>query len=71
MSFFLYNQNGQQAIARPHLDGKTMGGKPGPSPLQPPEGMPKYHAEDGWDTTTNAPCSNFVYEFEYYRWFVR
>ena len=25
MSFFLYNQNGQQAIARPHLDGGATG----------------------------------------------
>ena len=28
MSFFLYNQNGQQAIARPHLDGQQSSASP-------------------------------------------
>ena len=33
--------------------------------------MPKYHTEDAWDAQTNAPSSNFVYEFDYYRFIVR
>jgi len=39
MPFFLYNQNGQQAIARPFLDGVPPSGKPGPSPSE----------SQGWD----------------------
>lgn len=33
ISFFLYNQDGNQAIARPILDGKRRDGDTGPSPL--------------------------------------
>src|SRR4051812_702256 len=33
MSFFLYNQDGQQAIARPFLDRQPATGARGPSPL--------------------------------------
>ena len=70
MSFFLYNQDGQQAIARPFLDGEPADGEPGPSPVQPPPDMPKYHAYDNWDAETNAPSHNFVYDFEYFRFLV-
>jgi hypothetical protein len=71
MSFFLYNQDGTQAIARPFLDGAPAAGHRGPSPLDDHSDMPKYHQADAWDTGTNAPSSNFVYEFERYRFFVR
>ncbi len=71
MSFFLYNQNGRQAIARPFLDGVQPADKPGPSSSAPPPGMSKYHLEDSWDEGTNAPCSNFVYDFETFRYNVR
>jgi hypothetical protein len=71
MSFFMYNQNGQQAIARPYLDGGRATGDLGPSP---PSGafatMPKYHEQDNWDAGTNAPSSNFVYDFDLYRFWV-
>ncbi len=67
MSFFLYNQNGQQAIARPHLDGVASTGLPGPSPVADHSEMPKYHQHDSWDAATNAPSSNFIYDFETYR----
>jgi hypothetical protein len=67
MSFFLYNQDGSQAIARPYLDGRRAKGKPGPSPLDAPPNMPKYEARDSWDGATNAPSSNFVYRFDVYR----
>lgn len=70
MSFFLYNQNGDQAIARPFLDGGPTPGKMGPAPLDDHSDMPKYHQLDAWDTGTNAPSSNFVYEFEIYRFMV-
>ena len=71
MSFFMYNQDGQQAIARPFLDGRPAPGHPGPSPLDDHSDVPKYHQHDGWDAGTNAPSSNFVYDFETYRYFVR
>lgn len=71
MSFFLYNQDGRQAIARPYLDGKPASGKPGASAPQTPENMPKYHTLDSWDNETNAPSSNFAYDFNVFRYFVR
>jgi len=71
MSFFMYNQDGRQAIARPFLDGKPTDGTIGPSPLDDHSDMPKYHQHDAWDTGTNAPSSNFTYNFETFRYFVR
>jgi hypothetical protein len=71
MSFFLYNQNGQQAIARPYLDGAPAAAEPGPSAAATPSNMPKYHTEDSWDGSTNAPSTNFVYDFDIYRFCVR
>lgn len=71
MSFFLYNQDGTQAIARPFLDGKPAKGMLDPSPHNEPANMPKYHALDSWDHDTNAPSSNFVYDFDVFRYFVR
>ncbi len=71
MSFFLYNQNGQQAIARPYLDGVPTEGVPGPAELADFTAMPKYRQLDNWDDQTNAPSQNFVYEFETYRFCVR
>ena len=72
MSFFMYNQDGQQAIARPYLDGGTppAGGKIGPAALDDWRAYPKYHQQDGWDAGTNAPSSNFIYDFEVFRYFV-
>lgn len=70
MSFFLYNQNGQQAIARPYLDGQEAVGVIGASVPCTPEDMSKYHAHDSWDAQTNAPSSNFIYDFERYRFWV-
>jgi len=70
MSFFMYNQNGQQAIARPYLDGIPVTGQRGPSPVGDHSDMPKYHEQDAWDADTNAPSSNFVYDFDMYRFWV-
>jgi hypothetical protein len=71
MSFFMYNQNGQQAVARPYLDGHPAAGRPGPAPLEDHRDMPKYHQQDSWDKETNAPSSNFIYDFGAYRFLVR
>ena len=72
MSFFMYNQDGQQAIARPYLDGgtPTADGAIGPAGLDDWVAYPKYHQQDGWDAGTNAPSSNFTYDFEAFRYFV-
>jgi hypothetical protein len=69
MSFFLYNQDGQQAIARPHLDGASPD-QDDSAPNVAAE-MPKYHQIDNWDAGTNAPSHNFVYDFDTYRFCVR
>ena len=71
LSLFLYNENGTQAIARPYLDGCAASGLFGPSPLDDHSAMPKYHQIDAWDAGTNAPSSNFIYNFEVFRYFVR
>jgi len=71
MSFFLYNQDGTQAIARPHLDGAQPSGVPGSSSPQNPDGMPKYHTHDSFDAETNAPSSNFTYDFDVFKFYVR
>lgn len=63
MSFFLYNQNGQQAIARPYLDGQ-------PSLPEIEVAMPKYHLQQCSDEDTNAPSRNFIYDFETYNFCV-
>ena len=69
MSYFLYNQDGTQAIARLHLDGGPASGAPDPSSPEGPE-MPKYHAAEFWDGGTNAPSHNFVYDFDSFRYCV-
>ena len=70
MSFFLYNQDGTQAIARPHLDGVPAPAMLGRSPISSPEDMPKYHVFEGWDQGTNAPSHNFIYDFDIFRFCV-
>jgi hypothetical protein len=70
MSFFLYNQDGTQAIARPFLDGPPVEPNPGPAAVVQPVNMPKYHQSDSWDLQTNAPSHNFVYDFDVFRFCV-
>lgn len=70
MSFFLYNQDGTQAIARPYLDGRPAETSLRQSPARPPENMPRYHAFDNWDEGTNAPSHNFIYDFDVFRFCV-
>jgi hypothetical protein len=71
MSFFLYNQDGHQAIARPFLDERKADGQPGPSPINDWPDMPKYHELVNFDADTNAPSSSFIYDFEYFHFMVR
>jgi hypothetical protein len=71
LSLFLYNEDGTQAIARPHLDGPPVSGSPGPTPLNERNDMAKYHQLDGWDGNTNAPSHNFIYDFEVFDYWVR
>lgn len=71
LSLFLYNEDGNQAIARPYLDGPPAMNEKGPSPLADHTEMPRYHELDRWDDGTNAPASNFVYHFDTIRYFVR
>ena len=66
MSFFLYNQDGHQALGRPHLDGQ----KTEPAPEGGPHPMPKYHLIDSHDPATNAPSHNFIYDFDIYKFYV-
>jgi len=70
LSLFLYNEDGQQAIARPFLDGPPVSGARGPSPTTDHADMPKYYELDSWDAETNAPSSNFVYDFDTLRYYV-
>lgn len=70
MSFFMYNQDGIQAIARPYLDGGPFEPNFGPSPAALPPDMPKYHVLDCWDSGTNAPSQNFEYDFDRFRYCV-
>ena len=71
LSLFLYNEDGGQAIARPYLDGPPAAEPRGASPLANHAEMPKYHEQDRWDDGTNAPSSNFIYDFETLRYYVR
>lgn len=71
LSLFLYNEDGSQAIARPHLDGPPVSGPHGQSPPADHSRMPRYSELDRWDDGTNAPSSNFTYAFETLRYFVR
>lgn len=71
LSLFLYNEDGQQAIARPMLDGPPVVGLRGASLPVDHGGMPKYIELNRWDDGTNAPSSNFIYAFETLRYFVR
>lgn len=71
LSLFLYNEDGQQAIARPFIDGPPVPGARGQSPTADYGDMPKYHELDRWDDETNAPSSNFVYQFDTLRYYIR
>lgn len=70
MSFFMYNQNGEQAIARPYFE-DSPAGRQREGELAKPPAMAKYHVIDNADLDTNAPSQNFIYDFENFRYLVR
>lgn len=77
MSFFMYNENGQQAVARPFLDGQPLPPAP-PIPAAPtvhpayPDTMGgRYHTFGRCDDNTNGPSMNFIYDFYNYKFLVR
>jgi len=70
LSFFMYNQDGQQATARPFVDGP-------PTPVQPNDDPPPFHDElskmnvlRGADRGTNAPSQSFTFAFDRIRYWV-
>ena len=69
MSYFLYNEDGRQSIARLHLEETFETASPGEHPAKDYPDMPKYHEATRWDDRTNAPSSNFFYAFEQFRFF--
>ena len=71
MSFFMYNQNGEQAIARPIFEDSPAGRQREDELAKPSPAMPKHHVIDTVDQDTNAPSQNFIYDFEAYRYWVR
>ena len=62
----MYNENGLQAIARPFLDG----GEYDPNERVTHALKSKSHSRTSFDTDTNAPSSNFIYDFFSYRFMV-
>lgn len=77
MSFFMYNQNGLQATARPYLDGagcdETIGAPP-PEMFdggKEPKPMELMHNISSFNTDTNAPAINFIYDFYSYKFLVQ
>lgn len=70
MSFFLYNQDGTQAIARPYLDGIITDGTARVRSSKVIENMSKYHLHEHWDIETNAPSTNFTYDFDVFKYYV-
>lgn len=76
MSFFMYNQNGLQATARPFLDGagsyETIGELP-PEMFGgggEPKPMKLMNNISSFSENTNAPAINFVYDFYSYKFLV-
>lgn len=68
MSFFMYNGDGQQAIARPFLDGE------GVIPVDtsdPGCDVTKFHAISRNGDDTIAPSNNFIYDFYSYKYMVQ
>jgi hypothetical protein len=65
LSLFLYNQNGQQAMARLSFAGKIE--EPA---VSEPENMPKMHVQGIFDNASTGLSKNFIYDFDEYRFLV-
>lgn len=73
MSFFMYNENGLQAVARPYLEEEVIVPKEETDePVYQGPGCDetKWHEGGRYDEDTNAPCNNFVYDFYSYKFLV-
>jgi hypothetical protein len=69
MSFFLYNQDGLQAVARPYLDGQHAADHMN-SCLESFARMSRFRELSRTDTDTNAPSYTFTYDFDFFRFCV-
>jgi len=70
MSFFLYNQDGNQAVARPYLDGQPPASSKTSSAPDQEQPMARMRVFSAADEGTNAPSQHFIYAFDFYRFFV-
>ncbi len=77
MSFFMYNENGLQACARPFLDHsgyfECLDTPPGPSFNSGPDEKPMIymHEIDDIQDSENSQIRNFVYDFYSYKYIVQ
>jgi hypothetical protein len=72
MSFFMYNMTGEQSHANLLLEGDAPAGQVGVRQIVPPDpAMKKMSDQESFDLGTSAPCRNFIYDMECYRFFVR
>jgi len=71
LSFFIYNQDGNQAIARPFLDGPRAAAADASAASREDKSIPKMQLMGAADEGSNAPSLHFIYAFDYYRFFVR
>ena len=73
MSFFMYNEDGRQAVARPYLEEEIIVPKvETDEPVYQGPGCDetKWHECGRYDEDTNAPCNNFIYDFYSYKFLV-
>ena len=69
-SFFMYHCDGTQGIARANLDGKPARPRYGEDEVSSPASMPKYHVLSSFDGATNAMSQNFIYDFDYFKFYI-
>ncbi|MBQ8747638.1 MAG: hypothetical protein IJZ08_07210 [Clostridia bacterium] len=70
MSFFMYNEDGHQAFARPYLDSHGYDEPKNPDPHYGAIGTSKYHTLSE-DACAEAPSQNFIYDFYSFKFFVQ
>ena len=71
MSFFMYNQNGEQALARAVFEASQAACERDAKLAGPPLLIPKYQLIESHDEGSNRPSVNYIYQFECYRYWVR
>ena len=72
LSFFMYNMTGEQSHANVALDQSPPRGTVGVRTMVPPDPMMKKMSDQEYfDLDTAAPCRNFIYDMEMYRFYVR